>query len=395
MRKARILWGSPLPPTRSGVADYAAELLPVLAAHAKITLLQPPDHAVSGPELDEFPRLAWDAPNPAGFVPLLHLGNNLYHLWIARRLRRLGGIVVLHDTVLHHLLVEEAAADDAWGRFAEELSAAHGSQGRALAEARRWGYQGRTDPFLLPARRVYLQHAQGVIVHSATAAEQVRQACPGLSVRTTPLAVAALTAGKRTQWRAKLGADEGTLLLAHLGFLTPAKGLPTILSALCALQELKVSCRLVVVGEGSERDAVVDQARRAGLADRIVLYGYARHAELGGILGAADLGLVPRFPTAGETSAAALRFLAVGTPVAVTGLAQFLELPPAAAFRLAPGRAGVADLVRAVAQLAGSERARQQARRAAKEAWRSGGHEPGQAATALLDAVAELGADVV
>jgi glycosyltransferase involved in cell wall biosynthesis len=377
------------------VADYAAELLPALAERAKVTLLQPPGEDPFAPELDGFARLPWDAPARAGTASLLHLGNNPYHLWVARRLRRHGGIVVLHDTVLHHLLVEEAVADDAWERFASELSAAHGSQGRALAVARRWGYHGRTDPFLLPARSVYLQHARGVIVHSVAAAEQVREACPAMAVRTTPLAVAALATGQRRRWRTKLGAGDSTLLLAHLGFLTPAKGLPVILGALCALRKLKLDCRLVVVGEGSERDTVLDLARQAGLADRIVVYGYAPRRELGGILGAADLGLVPRFPTAGETSAAALRFLAVGTPVAVTGLGQFLELAPEAAFRLAPGRAGVADLVRAVAYLAGSPAARQQARRAAKEAWHNGGHDPAHAAEALVHVVAELGADVV
>jgi glycosyltransferase involved in cell wall biosynthesis len=44
-----------------------------------------------------------------------------------------------------------------------------------------------------------------------------------------------------------------------------------------------------------------------------------------------------RRPSAGESSAAALRFLACGTPVAVSALPQFLELPAAVAPRLTPG----------------------------------------------------------
>ncbi len=388
----RILWGSPLPPTKSGVADYAAELLPLLARDAEVVLLEPPEWRA--PEdarwLSGVARLPWDAAVPPGFVSLLHLGNNPYHLWIARRLRRFGGAVVVHDTVLHHLLVEEAAADSEWDRFAQELAGAHGTAGRDLATARRWGTTGLLDPFLFPARQAYLRHASAVVVHTHRAAREVSASCPGLPVRCVPLAVARLPQGDRREWRARLGARADDLLLVHLGFLTPAKGLGVILETMAALGELGVAARLAVVGEGTEAGAFEASVRGAGLGERVVVWGFAAVEELGGILAAADLGLVPRYPTAGETSAAALRFLAAGTPVAVAGYRQFLELPAAAAFRIAPGREGIADLVRIAARLAGDEAARRRARSAAREAWEAGGHAPERAAAALLAALRDL-----
>ncbi len=111
--------------------------------------------------------------------------------------------------------------------------------------------------------------------------------------------------------------------------------------------------------------------------------GWVEPDELGRILVAADLGLVPRYPTAGETSAAALRFLASGTPVVVSGYRQFLELPPAAAFRIAPGRAGAAELVRIVAHAARHPDSLSTARVAARRAWEDGGHAPSDAARRL------------
>src|SRR5208337_3286649 len=107
-----------------------------------------------------------------------------------------------------------------------------------------------------------------------------------------------------------------------------------------------------VVGEGEEGASFTRMLAAAGLQERVTVWGWASSADLGGILHAADLGLVPRYPTAGETSAAALRFLASGTPVAIAGFGQFLELPVEAAPRIAPGRAGVAELVRLMAFLA-------------------------------------------
>ena len=387
----RLCWSSPLPPTRSGIADYAAEVVPELARHAAVTLVEPPDaESATGAWADGLDRLTADRPAPDGAVELLHLGNNPYHLWIAARLRRFGGVAVLHDTVLHHLLVEEAAADNAWERFAAELEAAHGRHGAALAAARRWGLAGRRDPFLFPARRVYLRFARGVVVHSDRAARAVSAELPGLPVRRVPLAVAALPPGDRGETRRRLGVAPDELLLVHLGFLTEAKGLATVLRALLALDELGVAFRFVLVGEGSERDATAALVGRLGLAARVRFAGFTAAAELGAIVAAADLGLVPRFPTAGETSAAALRFLAAGTPVIVSGYAQFLELPADAALRVAPGRAGVAEMVRHVANLAGNADSRIAARVAARRAWENGAHEPARAAIALLGAVREL-----
>ncbi len=393
----RISWCSPLPPTRSGVADYALELLPALARLADVQVVRPPD---------------WQPDNcadwPAGLrtvatgtrprekrIELLHLGNNPYHLWVLDRLRRHGGVVVLHDTVLHHLLVEEAAATGEWERWESEMRSAHGRAGAGVATARRWGITGRLDPFLLPARRAVLAYADAAIVHSAVAERAVRRARPGLPVRRVPLAVAALPAGDRARWRRRLKARKDELVLAHLGFLTPEKGLDAVLHALVALDEMRVPFRFLMVGDGVRESRFATAAAEVGLGDRVVLWGYADRDQLGGLLAAVDVGLVPRFPTAGETSAAALRFLAAGTPVVVSGYGQFLELPPAAALRIAPGRHGIADLIRWVAGFAANREELGERRRAARAAWEDGGHEPGTAAAALRDAVEDLGARVV
>jgi glycosyltransferase involved in cell wall biosynthesis len=366
--------------------------VPELARLVPVVVVEPPDRAAGGwVWASGLERLPANRPAPDGTVELLHLGNNPYHQWVARRLRAFGGIAVLHDTVLHHLLVEEAAADGDWSRFETELELAYGRHGAALAAARRWGLAGRRDPFLFPARQIYLRFARGVIVHSERAAREVEAELPALPVRRVPLAVAALPAGDRVRTRRGLGVGDSELLLVHLGFLTEAKGIVTVLRALLALEELGVGFRLVIVGEGSEQEATAALVGRLDLAARVRFAGYAAPDALGALVAAADLGLVPRFPTAGETSAAALRFLAAGTPVVVAGHAQFLELPADAALRVAPGRAGTTELVRHIAGLAASGQARAAARTAARRAWEAGGHDPARAAVTLLTAVRELG----
>lgn len=392
-RGARLVWASPLPPTRSGVSDYAAELLPELERLTEVTVVEPPDWKPEGRPswLAGAARIAANEPPPPGAAHLVHLGNNPYHLWLAARLRAFGGIVVLHDAVLHHLLVEEAAADGDWRRFATELEAAHREAGGAVAEARRWGFRGAIDPFLLDARAAYLCHASAVVTHNERAAAAVRERHPELPVVRVPLAVAELPCGDRSATRESIGAGEDEVVLAHIGFLTPAKGLDVVLLALGTLKELGVPCRLVIVGEGSEEATARRLVATMGLEPKVVFAGFVSSDRLGALIGASDLGLVPRYPTAGETSAAVLRFLASGTPVVVSGYGQFLELPSDAAFRVPPGRAGVADLVRTVATLAAAPTVRARARERARLAWQRGGHAPADAARALVAALEGIG----
>jgi glycosyltransferase involved in cell wall biosynthesis len=87
-------------------------------------------------------------------------------------------------------------------------------------------------------------------------------------------------------------------------------------------------------------------AKDLGLGDRVRVTGWMAPEIFAKIPAAADLGVVLRTPSAGETSSAALRFLACGVPVAVGGGRQFLEWPEAAAPRLTPGPSAAADLAR-------------------------------------------------
>ncbi len=76
---------SPLPPARSGVADYSAELLRAL-------------------EIDE-PLGAVKVNARDADVPLYHLGNNPLHGEIYRHALETPGVTVLHDAVLHHFFL--------------------------------------------------------------------------------------------------------------------------------------------------------------------------------------------------------------------------------------------------------------------------------------------------
>jgi glycosyltransferase involved in cell wall biosynthesis len=363
------------------------ELLPELARLASVRVLRPPGWSppANWPAwIDTVPR---DEPAATDEIVLIHIGNNPHHLWLAERLIRDRGAVVLHDLVLHHLLVEatEAAGDHAG--YARRVEAAHGVAGGALAAARSVGITGRMDPFLFPARRSFLEAATAVIVHSKWAETLIREEYPFLPTARIDLAVADPGPVDRDRERADLGLAADETVIMHLGFLTPEKGLREILAGLGAAVRAGVRARLVVVGEGSEMDSVRRAADAAGIGGSVLATGFLDCERFSTVPAAADLGVVLRSPSAGETSAAVLRFLACGTPVAVGGSRQFLEWPEAAAPRLTPGPSAAPDLARLLGSVGSPGWAER--RRAARAAY-DAGHRPRDAARALVDVLAEV-----
>lgn len=82
----RIAYYSPMPPERTGIADYSALLLEAL--HGRVDI-----------------DVARRGKTARGDVALYHVGNSPEaHGWILEELRREPGVVVLHDFVLHHLV---------------------------------------------------------------------------------------------------------------------------------------------------------------------------------------------------------------------------------------------------------------------------------------------------
>jgi glycosyltransferase involved in cell wall biosynthesis len=380
----KILWGSPLPPTRSGVSDYAVELLAELGKRAKIRVLAPPGGV--RPETWTFGNgveiVAADTLPETDEVSLIHLGNNPHHAGLLERLKGPNTVAVLHDLVLHHLLVEVSGGDsDALGAH---LVKAHGDSGAVIARARRFGLTGPRDPFLFPARGALLDEVKGVIVHSKWAEGVITREFPGLPAAAVGLAVADPGRVLVAAERGRLGIAPDEVVLMHLGFLTPEKGLEQILTGLAAARKTGIPAHLVLVGEGRGIEEIRKAAATVGVGSLVSATGWVEPELFPAVPAAADLGVVMRTPSAGETSAAAIRFLATGTPVAVSGLHQFLEWPEEAAPRVTPGPSAPAELARLLVEAAQGGEGWDARRRAARAAYEEK-HRPADAAEAIVD----------
>ena len=143
-------------------------------------------------------------------------------------------------------------------------------------------------------------------------------------------AVAAYDGLDRSAARARLGlegvCDDEPLLLS-LGVVTRAKGLDVSLRALARLKGEGVPGRLVVAGAADGSVDVARSVRDAGVEDRVHILGWVPDETFFALLRAADLLMLLRFPSSGESSGVLARALGMGLPALAYDTGPASEYP--------------------------------------------------------------------
>jgi glycosyltransferase involved in cell wall biosynthesis len=128
--------------------------------------------------------------------------------------------------------------------------------------------------------------------------------------------VALFCAGDSEAARASHGLAASDKVVVFVGRLEQAKGVVELVDALALLRDHTPLVRLVVIGDGSQRDLMDETARRSGVLDRIVFAGWVAHDQLPTWLRTSD---VLALPSAHEgLPTAVIEALACGVPVVAT-----------------------------------------------------------------------------
>ncbi|MCB9159065.1 MAG: glycosyltransferase family 4 protein [Caldilineaceae bacterium] len=349
----RIAYFSPLPPQRTGIADYSATLLPHLAAHADVTLFVDDPGAVTPLHLPVRAIAAFtDAYRERMDICIYQMGNNVrFHRQIYATALRQPGLLVLHDINLYAFHDDLFVGGGRPGGLLRELGFADGMRGVAA------GLEILRDPAQrddahFPLMERLAARSLGVLVHSEYARRTVARRSPRTPVRhvnqPVPLRTDAWRDGRKATAAAKtrLGYAPETLLVASFGYAAWTKRIDRVLPVLAALRPHFPQMRYAVVGKVIEGYDVEAQAAALGISDMVRFTGFVDEATYAAYLDAADIGVNLRYPSTGETSAALLGLLATGTPTLVSDADAFAELPAEAVVKIAPD-ATEADRLRA------------------------------------------------
>ncbi|HEV7237815.1 MAG TPA: glycosyltransferase [Thermoanaerobaculia bacterium] len=315
---------TPLPPARTGVAHYASMLLPALRnAVGSVDAFDSLDDWTTG-RLDDYDYVIYQ------------LGNNPHHELIYAEAMKRPGIVVLHDLVLHHLIVEMTLARGDADAYVAALEANHGAPGAAWARGRAAGLHSEMGNFLLPASVEVAQRAQSVIVHNQYAHDRLRSFGVTTLIHVVPHPYVPET---RVFDRGTMFSREQRVI-GFFGFLTSAKRVEVVLEAFRIARAKDPRLALLIVGEPAPN---IDASSFA--SDGVVMTGYVADDDFPRYYAVADRFVNLRYPSAGETSGTLIRALDAGKPVAVSDYAQFAELPDDVVFKVPLGVGEVERLV--------------------------------------------------
>jgi glycosyltransferase involved in cell wall biosynthesis len=310
----KVAYYSPLPPSRSGIADYSSLLLPALRERVDVVVAEPGKRA------------------PHADISVYHIGNDPdAHGWIVDALRRRPGVVVLHEFVLHHLISGiTLGRGDARGYF-DAMERDLGVVGRLLALGvadNLLPLLWETQPERFPLTGVVLDLADGLIVHSRYVEARARGA--GYGGRVWRVA--------HPSWpdaAVEPAEVEGDPLVGCFGYLNVNKRIPQVLEAFALLRRQRPNARLLLVGATGERFDLDRRLERLGLDDAaIVREPYVPEERLWSLMAACDVLVNLRSPTMGETSGAVIRGLGLGKPMLVSDVGWFAELPDDVALKV-------------------------------------------------------------
>lgn len=329
--RQRLAYISPLPPERTGIADYSAEILPSLSNLYDITLIVNQEKFDLPNEICDLNvhDVEWFKENSILFDRVIyHFGNSQFHNHMFDLVTQYPGVVVLHDFYLSGIVSHIAAYEAGfWDRY---LYSSHGYSalkeryipGSWLKVVMDW-----------PANGPVLQSAVGVIVHSEFSknlAKHFYDESLSKNWSVVPHARALPNLLNRREIRSTLGFQDDDFVVCSFGIMGPNKQNDRLLRAWIksSLSKNK-KCYLIFVGQEDQGEygRGIKKLISAEIKGRIKITGYAPPELYREYLNAADMAVQLRTSSRGETSGTVFDCMAYGVPTIVNQHGAMNELP--------------------------------------------------------------------
>lgn len=355
--KPKLAYVSPLPPERSGISDYSAELLPELALHYDIDVI------VDQAEISNFYIKAnlpirtkeWLVQYANTYDRVLyHFGNSAFHQHMFPLLNQVPGVVVLHDFFLSGVLACLETSGIAPGAWTRELYDAHGY---SALQNRFKDVDTTKVMYQYPCNLSVLRQARGVIVHSETSVKLAKKLYGNKFTHdwvSIPLMRVLANKCSRQAARQRLGLNDSDFLICSFGLLNETKCNERLLNSFLK-SRLAASnhCKLIFVGQndaGIYGVKLLEIIASKALPESVSITGWLDQDMFRDYLSAADVAVQLRSHSRGETSAAVLDCMNFGLPTIVNANGSMSELPADVVWMI-PDQFSDTELVDALEQL--------------------------------------------
>ena len=275
-----------------------------------------------------------------------HLAN---HMDIFEILRRVPGIVILHDYILQNFfrgyyLVKK----DSMSKYLSKLEELYGEAGA------KWGKNYNRlnsasdippDSLSFPFFEPCLDNAVGVVGHSRFSTEAFRRTafCPILHIPLPHYDYSRLGPPKSNGSPARLKTEKNKIVIASFGVINPNKRLHKVLECLGRIKkQLGDKIQYLIIGPHDHNPAYMYKlesiVKHYGLEHMVQFKGYVSNAELHESLSQAEICVNLRYPAGEGGSASLAEAIYFGSAVIVSNTGCYIDIPDDCVVKIDPGK---------------------------------------------------------
>lgn len=342
-RRQYLAFISPLPPAKSGIATYSAELISALSKHYIIDVIIEQDEKLTDPYIIancNIRNVQFFKNNINHYERILyHLGNSAFHGYMFKLLYHYPGVVVLHDFFISGAIAYvDLVTTELSGIWSKELYKSDGWH----AVFTRYTTKDLDDVICkYPCNISVLQNSIGIIVHSSFSQKLAtffyEKPC-GLDWAVIPHLRRPVYNIPRKKARRILGIAEHAFVVCSFGLLGPTKLNHKLLSAWLHSSLLNnKECYLIFVGENSNGEYgknLLKLINNYSIGNRIHITGWVEDEDYKRWLSAADVGVQLRTLARGETSGTVLDCMNYGLATVVNAHGSMAELDDTSVIKL-------------------------------------------------------------
>ncbi|SMF32073.1 Glycosyltransferase involved in cell wall bisynthesis [Paenibacillus barengoltzii] len=332
MKKKKLAFFTPLPPIKSGIADYSVDIIENLVEFFDIDVFVDINYEVEYKfeqnvkifPFTEFPRKKSDY-----FDVIYQMGNSEYHAYMIKCIQTYPGTVVLHDYNLHGLLYHLAKKKNDLNLYREFL---YEDYEKSIVDSYVNDFEAGKSGlkiYELATNGVVTNYANKIIVHSDYAKRLLLQGDIGRSVKKILLYSKIEEIKDKKHIRLKLNMPEDIVVISAFGHIHETKRIVPIIKAFNLVKHKFDNVRLYLVGKPSP--SIADEIKNIIVSHKldqfVYITGFTELPVFEEYIDASDICMNLRYPYNGETSASLMRILGKGKCAVINDIGSFSEVP--------------------------------------------------------------------
>lgn len=334
-KNKKIAYITPLPPQKTGIATYSAELLPALDKYFNIDIFTDAKECndiVLNSRFNIYDFKEFEFKVNEYEMVIYQMGNSSFHTYIYKFAMKYPGIVVLHDFFLsgliHYIGNNEKNKQNI---FIENLIYSHGYRGYKYFKDN--GFENTYWKY--PLNKKILDSAQGVIVHSKYAIELYNKFYGNKndilikSINQIRKKEKLINIEEKLEIKKELNFQKDDFIIVSFGFLAETKLNHLIIEAYRMLLDEINNNKIKLVFVGALPDTSYKELLKRLIDENslksITITGFIDDNDYDKYMKIADIAIQLRCKTRGETSRAVLDCLSNGIPTIINNYATFKD----------------------------------------------------------------------